>query len=76
MALAATRCVSSAMCVGCTIMLPEVMACWGYSLACVRLKGCDVRVMLTDSRPVLLMLKEVRRVLGRAGGLRVQHAVC
>ena len=76
MALAATRCCVSAVRVGCTIVLSVVMAYWCYSLVCVRLEGCDVRVMLVDSRPVLLMLKEVRRVLGRAGGLRVPHAVC
>ena len=64
------------MCVGCTIMLSVVMACWGYSLVCVRLEGCDVRVMLADSRSVLLLLKQGRCVLGRAGGLRVPRAVC
>ena len=44
-------------------MLSEVMACWGYSLVCVRMEGCDVRVMLVDSRPVLLLLKQGRCVL-------------
>ena len=44
---------------------------------CVRLEGCDVRVILADSRPVHLMLMlEAHCVLGRAGGLKVLHAVC